>query len=139
MLNLRNLWFTSDFPTGTESMAPSSFNVSPAVPALILQFPPGLLKAVQTLWFFRYNEYTPLLLNCCIYSLVDVGCFTVHLSIYRIPHFFKIRTFSRFISATWASIIFSRSTICAPSFKHTTKYFFFAIPFLHPYQKRVDD
>ena len=123
-LILRSLWFTPDFPTGGSRYVPSSLSgVS------------GYSNRSNAI-SFRFSGRLSKPAFCLIYS-ISPSCFTAAATVllifavsqftFRLTEFlisFKIRTFSRFISATCASMIFNISTIWAPSFKYTTWCFF---------------
>ena len=109
-----------DFPTGGSRYVPSSLSgVS------------GYSNRSNAI-SFRFSGRLSKPAFCLIYS-ISPSCFTAAATVllifavsqftFRLTEFlisFKIRTFSRFISATCASMIFNISTIWAPSFKYTT-------------------
>ena len=109
-----------DFPTGGTRESPSSFKVASgysSLAAAISSSPSGslskpILSRIYNISFICSTAADTVLL------ILAVSQFTFRFTELRIS--FNILTFSRFISATCASITFKMSTICAPSFRYTT-------------------
>lgn len=117
--NFLSLWLTPDLPIGGSRYPRAPLAVHPDIQAEAAPSPEAAPVNHRVLSFL-YQSDILYLLYCRIHSLADVCGFAVYFTVYTVAHSFNMRTFSSFMSDTYASMMLRLSTMWAPSFMYTT-------------------
>src|SRR5699024_6147058 len=115
LLSFLSLWLTPDLPTAGDNIAPSSASVASGNSSRSFAICSNPSGRAENPIFSCMKRISSICLTAAwtVLLMFAVSQLTFRLTLPRIS--FRIRTFSRFITDTFAPMIPSSSTICAPS------------------------